>query len=111
MCLAYSKMRNMDETRYSPEEAKVASYLTELTGIGGGDDPVGFLIATHFELARKRALLKSKYPEIFHEIAFEPSDDMQRAEPMSKELAERVSRLVKRISTDPNESLGDDDPL
>ena len=106
MCLAYSKMRNLDEKPYSPEEAKVANYLTELTGIGGGDDPVGFLIASHFDLARQRALLKAKYPEIFHEIAFEGTDDTQRAEPMSEEMAERVSRLVEGISTDPNESPG-----
>ena len=111
MCLAYSKMRDLDEKPYSPEETMVATYLTELTGIGGGDDPVGFLIASHFELARQRVLLKAKYPEIFHEIAFESTDDMQRVEPMSEELAERVSRLVGGISTDLNEPLGDEDLL
>ena len=102
-------MRNLDENPYSPEEARVANYLTELTGIGGGDYPVGFLIASHFELARQRVLLKAKYPEIFHEIAFEVTGDMQGAEPMSEELAERVSRMVDGISTDPNESRDDED--
>ena len=111
MCLAYSKMRDWDERPYSPEEAKVAEYLVHLAGIGGGDDPVGSLIASHFELVRQRALLEAKYPEIFHEIAFELSDDRQRVEPISRELAERVSRLVEGISTDPDEPLGDEDLL
>jgi hypothetical protein len=48
MCQAYSNMRDLDENPYSPEEAKAAKYLMELTGIGGGDDPVGFLISSPF---------------------------------------------------------------
>jgi hypothetical protein len=34
-------MRDLDKQPYSPEEAKVAEYLVDMTGIGGGDDPVG----------------------------------------------------------------------
>lgn len=56
MCQAYSNMRDLDENPYSPEEAKAAKYLMELTGIGGGDDPVGFLIASHRELVRQRSV-------------------------------------------------------
>jgi hypothetical protein len=107
MCLAYSKMRDLDKKPYSPDEANVSTYLTELTGIGGGNDPVGFLITSHFELARQLALLKAKYPGIFHEIAH----DMQLVDPMSEKLAERVSRLVEGMSTDTNEPLGDEDLL
>ena len=69
MCQAYSNMRDLDEKPYSPEEAKAAKYLMELTGIGGGDDPVGFLIASHRELVRQGAVLSAKYPAIFKEIA------------------------------------------
>lgn len=83
MCLAYSKMRDLDKELYSPEEAKVAVYLVDLTGIGGGDDPVGFLNASHAELVRRRVFLREKYPEIFHEIAFGCSEDMQTAAPAS----------------------------
>ncbi len=68
MCLAYSKMRDLDEHPYSEGEAQVAKYLVDLTGIGGGDDPIGFLIASHRELVRQRAVLKAKYPEICNEI-------------------------------------------
>ena len=68
MCQAYSKMRNLDEKPYSPEEAEVARYLADLTGIGGGDDPVGFLITSHRELVRQRSVLRENYPAIFKEI-------------------------------------------
>lgn len=99
MCLAYSKMRDLDEKPYSPEEMKIATYLTELTGIGGGHDPIGFLLASHFELVRQREHLQAKYPEIFHEIAFELSDDMQGVQPISGEPGERLSRGVEGKST------------
>lgn len=69
MAMAYSKMRNLDEKPYSPEESEAAKYLTDLTGLGGGDDPVGFLIASHRDLVRQRTVLRAKYPEIFNEIA------------------------------------------
>ncbi len=78
MCLAYSNMRNLDEKPYSKEEAEVAKYLMELTGIGGGDDPVGFLIASHCGLVRQRTVLRTKHPEIFKEIAFDARDDATR---------------------------------
>lgn len=40
--------RRDNETRpYSPDEERAARYLTEITNAGGGDDPVGFLIASH----------------------------------------------------------------
>jgi hypothetical protein len=80
MCLAYSKMRNLDEKPYSQEEAEVAKYLMELTGIGGGDDPVGSLIASHRELVRQRTLLRTKHPDIFNEIAFNAGDGGSRRE-------------------------------
>lgn len=111
MCMAYSKMRNLDEKPYSREEAEVAKYLMELAGIGGGDDPVGFLIVSHRELARQRALLRTKYPAIFHEIAYESGDETQRVEPLSRELFERINRLAEGVSSDPDESLGDEDLL
>lgn len=45
---------------YDKQEKRVAEYILEITkdGIGGGDDPVGFLIASHRYLlatARTRA--------------------------------------------------------
>lgn len=38
--------RDFDARPYEPEEARVAEYLSEQFGLGGGDDPIGFLI-TH----------------------------------------------------------------
>lgn len=35
------------DVEYTPEQEKVAKYLNDLTGIGGGEDPIGFLIASH----------------------------------------------------------------
>lgn len=61
-------MRDLDDNLYSPEEVKAARYLVNLTGIGGGDDPVGFLIANHSKLVRQRKVLEVKYPEILKEI-------------------------------------------
>lgn len=40
--------------RYTAEQARVAKYLNEIApGIGAGEDPVGFLIASHGALRRR----------------------------------------------------------
>ena len=44
--------RDFDRHPYSPDEERVAKYISDLTGIGGGDDPIGFLIASHRTLVR-----------------------------------------------------------
>ncbi len=49
--------RDLDARPYSPDEARVARFFAE-TGIGGGDDPIGFILASHAELARQRNALR-----------------------------------------------------
>jgi hypothetical protein len=44
---------------YSIDEIRVANYIVELTGVGGGDDPIGFLIASHAYLSGERRLTPS----------------------------------------------------
>ena len=44
--------RDFDQDPYDRSEHRVASWLAK-TGVGGGDDPIGFLIASH-EIWRKR---------------------------------------------------------
>lgn len=41
--------RDFEAKPYTPDEARVAEYLFELTNgnVGAGDDPIGFLIASH----------------------------------------------------------------
>lgn len=39
-------MRDLDKDPYTPDEERVAAYFCTM-GIGGGDDPVGNLIAAH----------------------------------------------------------------
>jgi len=104
-------MRDLNEVPYSREEEGIANYLTDIVGIGGGDDPVTFLIASHFELMRQRALLRAKYPEVFREIALDISDDMRCVEPMSRDLAEQIRRLVDEVSAELDESPGDESLL
>lgn len=47
--------RDLSVKPYTYEEARIAKYLFQLTGIGAGDDPVGFLIASHAALVEDRA--------------------------------------------------------
>lgn len=51
--------RDLDKNPYSPDERRVATFLADLTGIGGGDDPIGFIMASHAELARQRNLMRA----------------------------------------------------
>lgn len=47
--------RDFDTRPYSPDEQRVARWLADKTGAGGGDDPIGFLIASHEALAARVA--------------------------------------------------------
>ena len=42
---------------YTPDQQRAADYLAEITGIGGGPDPVGSLIAIHNAQRLKREAL------------------------------------------------------
>ena len=48
--------RDIDRKPYTADEKRVCAYLQELTdgAIGCGDDPIGFLIASHRMLASER---------------------------------------------------------
>jgi hypothetical protein len=46
-------MRDMDANPYSPDEKRVAEFFFGL-GLGGGDDPIGAIIASHAALAADR---------------------------------------------------------
>jgi hypothetical protein len=51
-----TSMRDYNHSpEYSVDERRVARYLVNLCGIGGGCDPIGFLIASHRELSRLNA--------------------------------------------------------
>jgi hypothetical protein len=45
-------MRDLEQNPYSPEEQRIAEWFMSL-GIGGGDDPVGALIAGQQSLAAR----------------------------------------------------------
>ena len=45
--------RDLDTQPYTTDEQRVVDYLVKLTGIGAGDDPIGFLIASHATLRSK----------------------------------------------------------
>jgi hypothetical protein len=46
-------VRDIEKEPYSFDELRVAKFFAEF-GMGGGDDPVGFLIASHRALAAER---------------------------------------------------------
>ena len=46
--------RDFDDRPYSGDEKRIVEYLHVLSpDIGGGDDPIGFLIASHQSLIRE----------------------------------------------------------
>jgi len=63
-------MRDFDKNPYTPCEKRIAEFFSE-KGIGGGDDPVGFIIASHQALADDRRELRAlvaKYDRTINEV-------------------------------------------
>jgi hypothetical protein len=50
-------MRDIDEKPYTPDEARVAAFFFE-RGIGGGDDPIGSMMAGYAFLVEQRNQLQ-----------------------------------------------------
>jgi mevalonate kinase len=51
--------RDIDKEPYNESEQRVANWLAKKTGAGGGDDPIGFLIASHeMVVSQRNALVK-----------------------------------------------------
>ncbi len=50
--------RDFEANPYTPHEERVAKYLNEVAGIGGGDDPIEFLIASHAMIRQEVQRLK-----------------------------------------------------
>lgn len=54
--------RDFETNPYTAEEQRAADYIILQTGglIGAGDDPIGFLLASHqFAMAERRAMLET----------------------------------------------------
>lgn len=49
--------RDLDSNPYSPDERRVAEWLFD-QGVGGGDDPIGYLIVSHKYLSVERRHLR-----------------------------------------------------
>lgn len=52
------QQRDFKEKPYSADEARVAAWFCKHAGIGGGDNPIGSLIASHEMLAAQRNKLR-----------------------------------------------------
>ena len=59
--------RDFDKEPYTKCEQRVADWLVKKTGAGGGDDPIGFLIASHEMLATQRNRLVKLLDEIYQQ--------------------------------------------
>lgn len=47
--------RDFDTQPYSADELRIVKYLTEIApDIGAGDDPIGFILASHAQLVHDR---------------------------------------------------------
>jgi len=46
---AFTEMRDIEKNPYTPDEARVAKFLWEMTNgaVGAGDDPIGFLLSSY----------------------------------------------------------------
>lgn len=51
-------MRDFDKSPYTHDEMRVAKWIVETGGIGGGDDPIGFLLNSYEMIKIEHTVLK-----------------------------------------------------
>lgn len=56
-------MRDIDKEPYSKDEARVAEFFAD-RGVGGGDDPIGFILASYEYLVYERNDLQLQLLEL-----------------------------------------------
>ena len=67
-------MRDFDVEPYSKDEARIAVWLS-IRGVGGGDDPIGFLLASYEYLVAERNELQRKLSTLKVErVQVQPED-------------------------------------
>lgn len=85
--------RDFDENPYSPDEERVAKWLSDKTGIGGGDDPIGFLMASHEYVVEQRDQFAEQAA-----LRDERDVDMQIIMNINNKLKAEVERLRQELS-------------
>jgi DNA-binding phage protein len=66
-------MRNFKVDPYRHDEQRVVTYLHEvMPEIGAGDDPIGFLIASHASLRERVKEFRNAYEDILDDDPNEP---------------------------------------
>jgi hypothetical protein len=56
--------RDIEKSPYSADEQRVAKYFFD-RGVGGGDDPIGSLMASHAYAMAQLAELRAKLDEMY----------------------------------------------
>jgi len=60
-------MRDLDQRPYSTDEKRVANFFADF-GVGGGDDPIGFLLASYSMLIAERKELRKEVERLLRPI-------------------------------------------
>lgn len=74
--MAFSEMRDLSEKPYSDDEKRVAKWMCDKIGVGGGDDPIGFVICSHEYLAYSRNKIRDVLRR-FHAYASDRIEDAE----------------------------------
>jgi hypothetical protein len=56
----FGSYRDIDKDPYNESEARVAEWLYNVAGVGGGDDPVGFMISSYEFMVAERKEMKQQ---------------------------------------------------
>lgn len=60
-------MRDIDKQPYSPDEARVAKFFAD-RGTGGGDDPIGSILACHEYLIAQRKEMQAALEMVANDV-------------------------------------------
>jgi hypothetical protein len=87
--------RDFDKNPYSPDEQRVAKWIVDKTGIGGGDDPIGFLMVSHEYVVAQRNCFAKR-------LGTNPNIDPHELELMLDSKGNPWNERLLPNSTDPN---------
>jgi hypothetical protein len=94
-------LRDIEKNPYTPEEKRVVDYFWE-HGVGGGDDPIGFILSSYAYLVAERNTLQERLAKSDETIPLPPipDDDADFTPDLARKIVDQYQMIIRGLRAD-----------